>query len=173
MQLPAPSEFMGRILPRLLARYYVDYLAEDCCIEYFLQKKKTGEEISQNLMISLNCFARRIEVVRFYPELNKQPNTKYFSAACFYLLVHHFAQYFGVTNQYQVFVCTQPEIFSRFYKQLLDFNFHPKIHIANTIELVSDYTATDIDTTMITGHQPRCDTMNGLIKECKCGHDQL
>lgn len=149
MQLPAPSGFIRRILPLLLARYSVAYLAEDRCIEYFLARKKTGEEISQNLIISLNLFARRIEVIRFYPELNRQPNTKYFSAACFYLLIHHFAQYFSVANHYQIFVCTQPEIFTRFYKQLLDFDFHPKTHIANTIELVSDYTAIDIDTEMI------------------------
>lgn len=144
-----PSGFIRKTLSRLLDRYSISYLAEGDCIEYFLTDKKTNEQVSQNLVLSLNRFARQIEIIRFYPELNKQPDTKYFSAACFYLLVHHCARYFGISSNHKIFVRTQPQIFTRFYKSLLDFNFYPKFEIANTIDLLSDFTETDIDTSII------------------------
>ena len=143
------SEFIQKTIPRFLARYTIRYLAEGDCIEYFLTDKKTNDEISQNLVISLNRFARQIEIIRFYPELNQQPGTKYFSAVCFFLLVHHFARHHGISNNYKIFVRTQPEIFTRFYKSLIDFNFYPKFEIANTIDLLSDFTKTDVDTSII------------------------
>ncbi len=146
--LPA-SEFIRQTLPLLLSRYTISFLAEGDCIAYFLTDNATNDEVSQNLTISLNRFARRIEIIRFYPELNKQPNTKYFSAACFYLLVHHFARYFDLSCDHKIFVRTQPEIYTRFYKSLADFNFYPKSQIANTIDLLSDYTRTDVDISMI------------------------
>lgn len=143
------SEFIQNTLPLLLSRYTISFLAEGDCIEYFLTDSATDDEISQNLTISLNRFARRIEIIRFYPELKKQPNTKYFSAACFYLLVHHFARYFNLTHHHKIFVRTQPEIYTRFYKSLADFNFYPESQIANTIDLLSDFSPTDVDISMI------------------------
>ena len=143
------SEFIRKTIPLLLDRYNITYLAEGDCIEYFLTDKKTNAEISQNLLISLNRFARQIEVIRFYPELNKQPAAKYLSAVCFYLLIHHFARHLGISNTHKIFVRTRPEIFTGFYKSLLDFNFHPKFQIANTIDLISDFTETDVDTSTI------------------------
>lgn len=145
----ATSEFIRQTLPGLLDRYAITYLAEGDCIEYFLVDRANDEEISQNLVISLNRFARRIEIIRFYPELHKQPNTKFFSAVCFYLLVHHFARYFEISHNHKVFVRTQPEIFTRFYKSLRDFNFYPESQLANTIDLLSDYIQTDVDTSII------------------------
>ncbi|MBS3758463.1 MAG: hypothetical protein KGY61_07345 [Desulfobacterales bacterium] len=145
----ATSEFIRQTLPGLRDRYVITYLAEGDCIEYFLTDRATGEEISQNLVISLNRFARRIEIIRFYPELHRQPDTKFFSATCFYLLVHHFAQYFGIPPNHKVFVRTQPEVFTRFYQSLRDFDFSPQSQIANTIDLLSDFTHTDVDTSMI------------------------
>lgn len=146
---PPISEFIRQTLPGLVDRYAITHLAEGDCIEYFLVDKATGEEISQNLVISLNRFARRIEIIRFYPELHKQPDTKFFSAVCFYLLVHHFARHFGISNNHKIFVRTQPDVYTRFYKYLRDFNFYPESQIANTIDLLSDYTQTDVDTSII------------------------
>jgi len=157
------SDFMQQVLPQLLARYQVSCRAEGDCIEYFLTEIASGEEISQNLMLSLNRFARQIEIIRFYPELNKQPDTKYFSAACLYLLIHHFAGYYDVCPRHKIFVRTQPEIFARFYKALSDFNFRPGTQIANTIELLSDFTRTDLDTSVIGVRASQPDELDFLI----------
>ena len=157
------SDFMQQVLPQFLARYQVSYRAEGDCIEYFLTETASGEEISQNLMLSLNRFAGQIEIIRFYPELNKQPDTKYFSAACFCLLVHHFADYFDVSSRHKIFVRTQPEIFTRFYKALSDFNFRPRTRIANTIDLLSDFTRTDVDTSVIGVRAPQPDELDFMI----------
>jgi len=140
---------MQGVLPLFTARYATRYVADGDCIEYFLTDKTSREEISQNLMISFNRFAGRMEIIRFYPELNKQPETKYFSAGCFYLLVHHFAQFFHLTGQHKVFVRTQPEIYTRFYRSLKDFSFRPQRQIANTIDLLSPYAQTDVDTSRV------------------------
>ncbi len=143
------SAFMQQVLPLFASRYTLRYAAEGDCIEYFLEDNATREEISQNLMLSLNRFAGRMEIIRFYPELNKQPDSKYFSAACFYLLVHHFGRFFGLNSRHRIFVRTQPEVYTRFYQALKDFSFRPQFQIANTIDLVSPYVKTDVDTSRI------------------------
>jgi hypothetical protein len=158
MPCAAPtSGFIRRVQPLLLERYEMKFFPEGDCIAYFLLEKASGEEISRDLVLSLNRFARRIEIVRFYPELNRQPNTKYFSAALFYLLVHHFARHHDARNRHQVFVRTQPEVFDRFYSQLQDFCFRPHTRLANTIDLISAYTESDVDTSMILEHSPARD----------------
>lgn len=143
------SAFMQQVLPLFTSRYTLRYAAEGDCIEYFLEDNATREEISQNLMLSLNRFAGRMEIIRFYPELNRQPDSKYFSAACFYLLVHHFGRLFALNSQHRIFVRTRPEIYTRFYQSLKDFSFRPQFQIANTIDLVSPYVKMDVDTSGI------------------------
>lgn len=140
---------MQQILPLLLERYSLSCMADGDCMGYWLTDKTRGVEISQNLMLSRNRFARRIEIIRFYPELYKQPDTKYFSAACFYLLVHHFAGFHRIGSDYKVFVRTRPEIFARFYKSLGDFHFRPQSQIANTIDILAGFRPASADTSMV------------------------
>ncbi len=148
--LPEPaSAFMQQVLPLLLERYCLSCMADGDCMEYWLTDRTHCVEISQNLMLSRNRFARRIEIIRFYPELHKQPNTKYFSAACFYLLVHHFAGFHGIAGDHKVFVRTQPEIFARFYQSLGDFDFRPQSQLANTIDILADFRPSGVDTSMV------------------------
>ncbi|MBA2882650.1 hypothetical protein HNR65_003004 [Desulfosalsimonas propionicica] len=152
--MPAPalapaSLFMRLNLPRLLARYRIRCAAEGDCMAYFIVSRASGREISRDLMISLNRFSRRIEIIRFYPQFYTRPDTKFFSAASLYLMIHHFAQFFRIAEAHQVFVRTRPEIYARFYRSLLDFNFHPVFEMAGTIDLAADYVRSDIDTSMV------------------------
>ncbi|MFW6283859.1 MAG: hypothetical protein ACOC1H_00535 [Desulfosalsimonas sp.] len=139
---------MRENLPRLLARYRIRWAAEGDCMAYFIVSRSSGREISRDLMISLNRFSRRIEIIRFYPQFYTRPGTKFFSAASLYLMIHHFAQFFNIAEPHQIFVRTRPEIYARFYRSLLDFNFHPVLEMAGTIDLVADYVRSDIDTSM-------------------------
>lgn len=152
--MPAPalapaSLFMRQNLPRLLSRYRIRYAAEGDCMAYFIVSRASGREISRDLMISLNRFSRRIEIIRFYPRFYTRPDTKFFAAASLYLMIHHFAQFFRIAAPHQVFVRTRPEVYARFYRSLLDFNFHPVFEMAGTIDLAADYVRSDIDTSMV------------------------
>ncbi|MFP4474111.1 MAG: hypothetical protein ACLFOY_01035 [Desulfatibacillaceae bacterium] len=144
------SEFINRTLSRLLERYDVTCILEGDCAEYHLMDRGTGEEISEALVLSLNRFANRIEVIRFYPRLNLQSDAKYLSAACFYLLVHHFAHAMGLPGDYTVFVRTTHEVFGRFYQSLLDWEFHRVgTSLCDTVDIVSEYHDTGVDTDMV------------------------
>lgn len=64
-------------------------------------------------------------------------------------MIHHFAGYFKINGGYRVFVRTRPEIYDRFYRSLLDFDFRPKFRMANTIDLVSGYERACVDTSCV------------------------
>jgi len=152
MPVPAfapASLFMRQNLPRLLARYQIRCAAEGDCMAYFIISRASGRELSQNLMISLNRFSRRIEIIRFYPQFYTRPDTKFFSAASLYLMIHHFAQFFRIAAPYQIFVRTRPQVYAQFYRSLLDFNFHPVFEMPGTIDLAADYVRSDVDTSMV------------------------
>jgi hypothetical protein len=107
----------------LVEKYFISCLSQDFCNNYFIKDKITNEVISRELVLTLDKFSKEIHVSRFYPELKLQPKCKYFSAACFYLLVQHFAMDKKLDDKYHVSLDCTPEVFSSFYTKLLDFHF--------------------------------------------------
>jgi hypothetical protein len=150
MKQISESMFMKINIEFLLSRYDFSYCREDRCMEYFIKDKKKLEGISKALIISLDLFKRNIHVAKFYPELYKQVNSKYMSAACFYLLVHHFGQYFHLDKTYHIDLDTTPCIFHQFYEKLKDFHLHiTHFGLGDTVNVMSDYSPTQINTDLI------------------------
>jgi len=147
---PPESAFMKIHIPELLRRFSVSCSVEDGCIEYFLTDRITSEDISRSLLFSLNLFSGQIHVSRFYPEIYKQPDPRYLSAACFYLLIHHFAQTFDLPGGFPIFVETRVWVFHDFYERLRDFDFKiSRFHPGDNVDLCARYCPGSVDTTMI------------------------
>lgn len=141
-----------------LGRYDISFYREDRCIEYFIMDQKTGEYISKNLVISLDIHKKNIHIAKFYPELYKQFNSKYMSASCFYLLVHHFGRQYNLDETYHIDLETTPEVFHEFYEKLKDFHLHiTTFGLGNTVNVLSDYEPVQLDTSPI--HQC-CDELS-------------
>jgi len=114
---------MGRI-PELLERFSLSYEKNDAtCIEYFLFSKKKSKEISRSLIVSHEIFSKSLYVSKFYPEIYKELNCKYLSAACFYMMAHHAVQQFHLTDDCCVNLEAEDTIFDSFYSRLNDFDF--------------------------------------------------
>ena len=119
-------------------------------MEYFIMDKTRMECISQNLVITLDIHKKNIHVARFYPEIYKQLNSKYMSAACFYLLVHHFAQCFHLDETYHIDLETTPSVFHGFYEKLKDFHLHITTYgLGNTVNVLSEFAPVFINTSQI------------------------
>jgi hypothetical protein len=142
--------FMKINIETLLSRYDFSFCREDRCMEYFIMDKKKLEDVSKALIMSLDLFKKNIHVAKFYPELYKQLNSKYMSAACFYLLVHHFGQYYHLDKTYHIDLDTTPCVFHRFYEKLKEFHLHiTNFGLGNTVNVMSDYTPVQLDLSLI------------------------
>ena len=118
------SNFLNQQIPKLNNRYLLTFSRDDTCMKYFLCDRQTGKQISKTLIVSHEVFSGSLYVSRFYPELYRQINCKYLSAACFYLMVHHAAGVFHLLNQCRVNLETDKSVFSQFYSRLQDFHFY-------------------------------------------------
>ena len=148
------SIFMHRHIPLFLARFDLSYYREGACIEYFLRSLLTAETISTALIICYNPSNKDLHVSRFYPEINPLPNSKYLSAACFYLMIQHCAGLLHLDDTCHVSLETVRQVSDRFYRRLGDFDFH--VHrrmIGDVVELTSGIIVTTVDTSMIHAHQ--------------------
>ena len=143
------SPFMKHNIPRLLDRYDLSYYKEDDCVEYFITEKGTAEQMSYAIVFSLNRHSKEIHVSRFCPELYKQIESKFLSAACFYLLIHHFAGIYHLDKGYSISLETRPATFERFFSRLKDFNLRNKVQLGETVAVLGDYSTSDVDTSMI------------------------
>jgi hypothetical protein len=122
---PAPGVpvFMEIQVKRLLERYFLTCAQEDTCLEYFLWDVKTRHLVSLNLILSHDRFARGIYVSKFYPRLFLERDPRFLSAACFYLMIHHSAGIFGLSDHCRVSLETDNDVFEEFYSRLADFHF--------------------------------------------------
>jgi hypothetical protein len=147
------SVFMHENIPLFLNRFSLSYYKENACIEYFINKLHSDEEVSSALIFAYNPIAKDLHVSRFHPELYLRSNSKYLSAVCFYLLIHHCADAFALDSTCHISLETVPDISDRFYRKLGDFNFNVhKSGLGNVVELVSTLIRSSVDTTMITEH---------------------
>ena len=147
------STFMRTNLAHFLQRFSVSYYKEDTCIEYFINRCGSTDRISSALLFSYSALAKKLHVSRFHPELYRQPNSKYLSAACFYLLIHHCADSFSLDDACLISLQTVPMISDRFYMRLRDFNFCIRnCGLVNSVELNSSIIRLSVDTSMIKPH---------------------
>jgi hypothetical protein len=140
-------------IPLFLRRFSLSYFKEDSCIEYFISKRFSDETISSSLIFSYNAIKKDLHVSRFYPDLYPLSNSKYMSAACFYLLIHHCAESYSLDDSCRISLETVPMIGDGFYRKLGDFSFHEnKSGLGNVVELVSKIIRVSVDTSMIKEH---------------------
>ena len=118
------NNFLNQQIPRLTNRFSLTFSRDDTCMEYFLCNRDTGKQISKTLIVSHEVFSGSLYVSKFYPELYRQINCKYLSAACFYFIVHHAASAFQLLDKCRVNLETDQTVFLQFYARLQDFNFY-------------------------------------------------
>ncbi len=123
IQGQSASQFLVINLPLLLKRFALSYEQDDSCLEYFLYSKEKMRQISKNLIISHDLFSKSLYVSKFYPELFRELNCKYLSAACLYLMVHHAVKIFHLSDHCCVNLETDTVVFNNFYSRLNDFDF--------------------------------------------------
>lgn len=153
MQNAYDSTFIFDKVRQLLGRYALSYHKEGPCIEYFINRRFSTETISSDLIFSFSPSTKDLHVSRFYPELCHECNSKYLSAACFYLLIRHCANVYRLDELCHISLETIPSISERFYGKLKDFNFHVnKRCLGNVVELTSNLDRRSFDTSMIEKH---------------------
>jgi hypothetical protein len=147
------SDFIRTNVALLLQRFAVFYYREDFCIEYFIKSLDSTETISYSLVFSYRPPAQDLHVSRFHPELYRQPNSKYLSAACFYLIIHHCADAFSLDDTCHISLETVPMIYESFYRRLRDFDFQiDKYGLGDVVKLASAMIRLQVDTSMIKKH---------------------
>ena len=119
----ASTDFINSKISLLLDRFSISYAVDGNRIEYNLIQKNDGEDISFSMIFCINKFARQLHVSKFYPGLFRQPNSKYLSAATFFLLIHHCAEQFALEQNYSIFLQCHRKVFESFYSSLADFSF--------------------------------------------------
>jgi len=144
------SHFATENVPRLLSRYELSYYQEDNCIEYFIVDKNTHEQISYAIIFSLNRDSKELHVSRFCPELHKQIDAKYLSAACFYILIHHFGNIYHLSKDYSITLETRGATYKAFFSRLKDFDFLDQgLRLFKTAAIMGEYPEIDVNTSMI------------------------
>lgn len=144
------SIFMLTNIPLFLKRFTLSYIKESACIEYFINDRATRETISFALIFSCNPINRNLHVSRFYPEIYSQPGSRYLSAVCFYLLIHHCAKIYALDDTCRITLETVPSVSNCFYRKLKDFNFREhNCGLGNVVQLTSNIMRLSVDTSMI------------------------
>lgn len=151
--IPQASRFMLIHIPELLARFSLSYEMDDTCIEYYLFSKEKLAEISRSLIVSYEIFSKSLYVSKFYPEIYREMNCKYLSAACFYLMAHHAVRQFHLAENCCVNLETENNVFDTFYSRLNDFEFKIQCNRpSNRVYLRGHYHEIPFSTNMISIH---------------------
>ncbi|ACN15470.1 hypothetical protein HRM2_23750 [Desulforapulum autotrophicum HRM2] len=148
------NNFMLTHIPELLERFSLSYEAsDDTCMGYFLYSKENSTTISRNLIVSHSVFSKSLYVSKFYPEIYREINSRYLSAACFYLIAHHAIQRFHLADNCWVNLETEDTVYDSFYSRLNDFDFKIQYHRpANRSYVRGRYHQISLGTEMITVH---------------------
>ena len=144
------SNFMSAQLARLRDAFDFSFSRECDCVEYKIHRHLTGEIISRSLVFSINRFSKKIHVSRFYPELFKQQDAKYLSAASFFLLIHHMGQIYDLNRGYGICLQCQTDVFYQFYEKLKDFDLHIRqTSLDSSADITGTYLPSAVDTSMV------------------------
>ncbi len=117
------SLFLVRQIPILLNRFSISFERDATCVEYIIRTQTSNLPISKSLILSHEIFSKSLYVSKFCPEIYRQLNCKYLSAACFYMIVHHAAGIFLLKDHCHVNLETEQAVFNNFYARLDDFHF--------------------------------------------------
>jgi hypothetical protein len=145
-------------IPLFFERFLLSYKQDGSCLEYFLYSKEKMRRISKNLIVSHDLFSGSLYIAKFYPEIFREMNCKYLSAACFYLMAHHAVKIFHLPGHCSVNLETETAVFNTFYSRLSDFDF--KITYTRPSERVclrGHYHEIPFGTDEITQHTPAGD----------------
>ena len=143
--------FMEIQVPLFFQRFSLSYTKDGKCIEYFLYSKEKKHEISTALIVSHDVFSNSINVSKFYPEIYKESTSKYMSAACFFLMMHHSAALFDIHCDCGICLETKRMVFDAFYGRLKDFDFNiHRHHVSDNCNVWGHYHDFPLETTMIT-----------------------
>lgn len=140
---------MASHLPDFFNHFGINFCIDGPQLEYFVYQKITGQDISCSLTVNFDEVAAEINVMTFYPGLNLHPETRYFSAVCFFMILNHLANFYHITCDCRILLTTKKEVFTGFYSLLKDFDFHVML-IGNDerIEIESCFLPGGIDTSM-------------------------
>jgi len=107
-----------------LLRSWIEEKSEKSII-YVMTDKVSGRVIANDMMILYDGKNKAIKVQTFYPNLQNKPNSKGLSAACFYILLHHFAAHFNYPAGTKIWsvMTLGDDAFEKFYSKLRDFKF--------------------------------------------------
>jgi len=147
-------EFLNHNMPGLLDRFELSFQKDCSCIEYFLYSKEKHTEISRTLIVSHEIFSKSLYISKFYPEIYKEINCRYLSAACFYMMTHHAVKEFDLYDLCDVNLETDTAVFDSFYSKLNNFDFKIKYNrVAGRVCLKGQYHKFAFSTDMITHHR--------------------
>jgi hypothetical protein len=147
---PGMFSFMGTQVRRLMSRFSLSYLREDTCVEYFLHDTGNQAMVSLNLILSHDRFAKGLYVSKFYPQLYLTQDSRFLSAACFYLMIHHSVGLFGLADHCRVSLETDSDVFDEFYSRLPEFHFKiAHLRPCRRVCLYGSYQSLPIDTALI------------------------
>ncbi|SLM29431.1 conserved hypothetical protein [Desulfamplus magnetovallimortis] len=145
--------FMELHAPAFFRRFSLSYFMDGSCIEYFLYSQEKKVEISKELILSHDNFSHALNVSKFYPEIFREPLSKYMSAICFSLMIHHAAGIWGLKSDTFISLETRSNVFETFYSRLLDFDFTIKYRRQSdnySLRGIYHLPSIKIDTSMIT-----------------------
>ena len=145
------SRFISANASELLRRFSLSYRHEFTCIDYYINDVETGSRISKDILFTLDSMESRLVVSRFYPELSQLSHSKYLSATCFYLMIHHFTNILKLSSSYSIYMNAKPSVFTNFYEKLKDFTFQAQGSKSDVYwNLTSTIDKSSVDTSMIT-----------------------
>lgn len=137
-------------LPDFFDHFGINFSIDGPQVEYFVYQKKTGLDISCSLTVNFDDVAGQINVMTFYPGLCLHPGTRYLSAVCFFMLMHHYANFHNIESSCRICLNTQKAVFDTFYSSLKDFNFHIQLDgEKDRVGIESRFLSRGIDTSMV------------------------
>lgn len=147
----AGSAFITKNAVLLCCRFSISFRYEYGCADYFIESNRTGRCISKEILFTLDRLENRMVVSRFYPQLSTRIDSKYLSATCFFLMIHHFRRLHRINAGTPVYLTAKPAVFSQFYEKLKDFDFRIQGPLSDPYwAATSTISTTCVDTSMIT-----------------------
>jgi len=151
-QLPPAriSTFMLSHIPEFLDRFGINFTIDGPQLEYFVYEKRTGQDISCSMTLSLDAADREITVMTFYPGICLQQGVRYLSSVCFFMIMQHFAAFHHLGSEAHILVNTRQGIYDTFYARLQDFHFQIlRGGEKDRIDITSSFVPMFLDTSMI------------------------
>ena len=88
--------------------------------------------------------------MNFYPGICLQQGVRFLSAVCFFLVMHHFANFHHIISDCRIVLNTRKGVFNTFYALLQDFDFAILAYgEKDRIDIQSRFLPVCIDTSMI------------------------